>query len=450
MNHIVNHCMYRPALNLSLTILFFLVLIGFLLINGCGSAVKEVYSIQETDKNRKWQKASKAYRRIEARSYASIHIAPAGDNSEEVKALVVAGADLNAQFNEGGTPLHVAAASGNTEEVKALVVAGADLNAQNNEGETPLHVAVASGNTEAIKVLLDAGADVNARDNSWETPLYTAAMRGDASIAKILFDAGADVDNGFTSFFGLSARENPECREEASVLTFDFESSIKPPLFAAARGGNVDVVKMLVDDCARVGGLYEYGGEAALHFATNAKVVKALIDAGADVNVQDGFFYTPLHLAVNVDVARALIDAGADVGLQTKSGYTPLHLADNADVVKVLLDAGADVNVRSNGQDPYVTPLHQAAEKGDPEIVKVLLDAGADVNARVQDKTKRGSMKTPLHFASEQGNVKVVSALLDAGADVNAKDSDGETPLVRAIRGKHTEVADVLRAAGAY
>lgn len=77
----------------------------------------------------------------------------------------------------GWTPLHVAAERGNTEVVKLLLEAKADIDPKDDDGKTPLHWAVHSGRSEAVKVLIEAGADINARDNDGNTPLDIAIQR---------------------------------------------------------------------------------------------------------------------------------------------------------------------------------------------------------------------------------------------------------------------------------
>ena len=56
-----------------------------------------------------------------------------------------------------------AAWNGQTEDVKALIEAGADVNAKRKDGETVLMSAAWKGHTETVKALIEAGADLNAK-----------------------------------------------------------------------------------------------------------------------------------------------------------------------------------------------------------------------------------------------------------------------------------------------
>ena len=56
---------------------------------------------------------------------------------------------------------------------------------------------------------------------------------------------------------------------------------------------------------------------------------------------------------------------------------------------------------------------------------------------------------TPLHEAAHKSSFAIAKLLLDAGADVNAQDTDGETPLHKAIRGDHMHAAWGLMSNGA-
>ncbi len=172
-------------------------------------------------------------------------------------------------------------------------------------------------------------------------------------------------------------------------------------------------------------------------------LVKALIDAGADVNEKDEAGEAPLHIAIvegYQDIATLLIEKGAEVNIGDGRGLTPLHAAawrGNRDAVVMLIASGADINARNNRD--AVTPLHTAALAGRKETVALLLERGADVNAR---NTKA---LTPLHAAAVAGDRESVALLIDNGADIDARSKDGLTPLNMASEKKHREVVELLK-----
>lgn len=93
----------------------------------------------------------------------SLMLASQGDDLQRVEALLDAGADARVRtriMHEG--PLFRAAAHGTAAICKALIEAGADVNAEDVNGETPLHWAVSEGNLGAVQALLDAGASLTA------------------------------------------------------------------------------------------------------------------------------------------------------------------------------------------------------------------------------------------------------------------------------------------------
>ena len=100
-------------------------------------------------------------------------------------------------------------------------------------------------------------------------------------------------------------------------------------------------------------------GEVPLHkFFRTASLLRALLDAGANVDVQDSNGRTPLFMASegHIDSVRVLLEAGANANLQDKKGVTPLHVAallGEPEVVRMLLDAGARKDLRnSHGKLP--------------------------------------------------------------------------------------------------
>ena len=97
---------------------------------------------------------------------------------------------------DGFTVLHYAAFFGSPEAIRALVAAGADLEARSTNQEfapeaTPLHSAVAAARSDNVEALLQAGADPNAKQHSGFTPLMEAEQRGDLDLAELLIRHGA-------------------------------------------------------------------------------------------------------------------------------------------------------------------------------------------------------------------------------------------------------------------
>ena len=82
------------------------------------------------------------------------------------------------------------------------------------------------------------------------------------------------------------------------------------------------------------------------------------------------------------EVVKSLLDAGTDQNSKLEYGDAALILAaegGHSDVVKMLLAARADLNLKRKGG---MTPLMIAAERGHLDVVKTLLDAKVDPNLK--------------------------------------------------------------------
>jgi len=112
---------------------------------------------------------------------------------------------------------------------------------------------------------------------------------------------------------------------------------------------------------------------------------------------------------------RLLIEKGADVNLPDDAGLTPLMWASLPGRPKVI-KAGF-----------ISSPTTYFVSSGSPQIVEALLDA----KAKVDMQNKQGA--TALHYAAVFGPVGKLEALVSRGANVNAPDSDGDTPLIYAV-----------------
>jgi hypothetical protein len=136
--------------------------------------------------------------------------------------------------------------------------------------------------------------------------------------------------------------------------------------------------------------------------------VKLMLEAGMPVEAQDA-----LHEAVEVGqtkVVKVLIEAGADVNKPGAYGQSlVMNAVNHPEIVKLLIDAHADVNIPN---DYKLAPLAVAAEQGQLETVKMLIAAGANV------KHRDPSGGSALMVAVLRGYKDEVRVLIDAGADV--------------------------------
>ena len=148
----------------------------------------------------------------------------------------------------------------------------------------------------------------------------------------------------------------------------------------------------------------------------DTKIVKMLLDAGANVNAPGGYFGDTALLNVSrighTEIVRMLIQRGADMNAQNREGYTALMYASDrghTEIVRMLIQRGADVNAKTIYDR---TALMEASYRGLTEIVRMLIYAGANVNIRNQ------SGYTALTYAISDGygNTEVLELLRDAGA----------------------------------
>ena len=109
-----------------------------------------------------------------------------------VVSLKLNGVVMNANNEEGFTPLYKAIDGNHTEIIKHLINNGADVNVENPlGGRSPLHMAVDQGKREIIEMLVNKGADVNAREFDDRTPLDLAIAFKHTEIAELLRKHGA-------------------------------------------------------------------------------------------------------------------------------------------------------------------------------------------------------------------------------------------------------------------
>ncbi|MCU1384765.1 MAG: hypothetical protein JWL71_3462 [Acidobacteria bacterium] len=364
----------------------------------------------------------------------ALHWAAMKDDADLVQTLLFAGANVRATTRIGSyTPLILAAKNGSGSVIAPLLKSGADVNSATANGTTALMLAAASGNADAVTVLIDGGANVNAKEPvRGLTPAMFAAASNRAAVLSLLAKKGADLKatSKVTDLAALS-------KDPAALREFTQGNPPPPgeppasgrsgPQAPAGRGGRgpqtagVDRNYQLNELVAAQGGL------TPLLLAAregHTESVRALLDAGADVNQQSaGDKTSPLLIATingHFDLAMLLLEKGADAKAASENNATPLYAALNCEwapkalypqpraqmnqkttyleLMHALLDKGADPNIRLNKKIWYsgysfdlsgvdetgATPFWRAAYASDVEAMKMLAAYGADPNIRTK------------------------------------------------------------------
>jgi ankyrin repeat protein len=232
---------------------------------------------------------------------------------ECVATLIRSSADLDKSDPDGVSPLLLAVLDAHWDIAKQLIDAGADLQQWDIFGQAPLFAAVANRDAtglapnqplnendglDIVRLLLERGANPNmplflrpakqrgAGFSRGTTPLIAAAGNGDLEAIKLLLDHGAQADQ-------------PQADLQTPVSALAGARAAPDDLVAALKllqehGATLDTVAVHHH-------LQRTRGGAPLHYAVranNAKVVEALVQLGADIDVKDHDGLTALDYAM--------------------------------------------------------------------------------------------------------------------------------------------------------
>jgi ankyrin repeat protein len=359
-----------------------------------------------------------------------------------------------AAFAGAQEDLFTAAAGCDLDGVKKALKDGADINALNSSNQNAL--ATAFFCVDVTKYLIDNGCDVN----GGEYPaVINAANNYSVDVLKLLLDAGADpikpgiADPG-AGIRSMIDKEKAKGRKANKAMIDAWKGmlkNLKPTevnaLQLTVQATNcVPCLKMLIDAGADVKNAEKEGNlihrlsnfsmtqeERRKNFALGAPNLKAW-----GLNPPDWYSNLPNDInGTPGQMLDLLLEAGLSPNEKRPDGMTAFMAVlrlHKLELAKAMMKHGADATQESLTQVGKITvksyPISAAAEFADVELMQMILEQKPDINVTVETKALGVTMDT------------------DYGGNTNWG-GDGYTPLIIAIMGGHTDVANLLLDAGA-
>lgn len=245
----------------------------------------------------------------------------------EIDRLVKMGADIEAETEEGATPLVIAVAANKTEAVRTILKYNPDLNKKTRFDETPLLIAVKNQNSEIAEALIRAGADINMADNHGATPLHYASVYGYFSLADLLLYYDAEID--------LKTAEGTT------------------PLMAAIWAGNTDVADLLIQNGANMEARDSEGFTPFLIAAQNGDtlLMDFLLKKGVDFFESNKYNYDALAISIRANQPNSslfLMNRNPDWSKRNKDAVNPYVVASKYrrnELIKALRAANVPGNI---------------------------------------------------------------------------------------------------------
>jgi ankyrin repeat protein len=175
--------------------------------------------------------------------------------------------------------LHAAAARGDVADIERRIAAGENKEAVDSRRRTPLHVAAYLRQHEAARALIRLGADPNRLEIDRYDIITIAAVANDLPMLRIALEGGGNPKAVTSRYSGTA-------------------------LIAAAHLGHAEVVRVLIAAKAPLDHVNNLKWTALIESIVlgdggknHTETLRALVEAGADVNIPDGNGSTPLKLA---------------------------------------------------------------------------------------------------------------------------------------------------------
>lgn len=323
----------------------------------------------------------------------SLHKAVIAKNIQKIRTIIEKKVlkrkySLDVLDENNWTPLLLACSAqcGNTQVAMLLIEGGADVQYQTSDGTTPLNLAIENGYNDIAAAIVFKMKNADVKNAQGLTPLSLACMKKNMMLCSLLVAKGANPA-GITS--------------------------------TAKQMSAVDKEYMLCEACSKSGG--------------QLTVVKALVEAGADINYQNSDGYTPLMLSCNwwsfTEIPFYLLAHGSKATtLNTlDNNWTALKFAikhSNIQLIRALVSKGAhfgtSLDFLSQDEKNVLFLAVCGPGGGDAELMKALFANGADIDYQ---STSNGN--TGLMLACECQHIEIAVYLIPRVMRIDVVNYDG-------------------------
>ncbi|KIC73732.1 hypothetical protein DB42_BR00130 [Neochlamydia sp. EPS4] len=438
--------------------------------------------------------------------------------SKTIQWLIHRGAWGDAMLNDGYTVLHCIAHQGDLKPIKIILEQSEKavkiINAETNEGITPLMIACAGGSYSLVDYLLKKGADPKKRAKNGKTALDYALKHDNLQLCQLL-----TLQSSLTPFtIEMAIKKNSlEINQLLSQLPgyLDYKNAIRDtPLLMALRYAHLPVAMNILNLTTDVRDLSTKNKlkESPIELAIRGKFypfLEVLLERGAEITPQrlfklllqtgykggspfiDSIFknthFTQIELqdlllsaakaGNHVAISNLLIPQGVNLDTikdtkgwkiehylaqsdgiylfrkryqQTKDPLQPLaaeggktlpYLAGENGSKRVFSFLLGQIKKRSLPLINHYQGRHlfySVLERGDVDLIRLFVEKfGA--SHLVNQSIENGKFFLPVHLAARSISSKVLGYLYSCGAQLNVKDDQDRYPLFYAVQSKREE-----------
>ncbi|KAJ8401456.1 hypothetical protein AAFF_G00383750 [Aldrovandia affinis] len=324
--------------------------------------------------------------------------------------------ELNAQDEQGNTPLHCAMEKNRADSCVTLLALGADPNLLNRACMSPLHLAISLQHNALLEC-----------DKS--TPLHYACTQGAIEAVKLMLSTYSRVEN---------------------IINIT-DGALQTPLH---RCGAWRTIHLLLSHRANLKTKDKFGCNFVHLAVLQPKGLKNLPDYILQsvkdlLSEEDNEGCTPLHYACRLgipDSVQNMLGLEVSLGHKSKEKKSALHFAAEYGRINTchrLLEMMADTRLLNEGDEKGLTPLHLASRRGHTKVVQLLLRKGALFHSDYKGYTC-------LHHAASEGFTKTMNILLISNINLlDRTNEDGDMALHLAAKEGHTSAVRLLLDRGA-